>query len=103
LEKLTSIEKHKKHVKCLVSVISHNGEQPYGHIMGTDGSTGNFIHYLSKHNITHETSLQNNENVINKVWYVINNPVKKSQLDKKFVEIIVKDNQPLNIWNNEGF
>ena len=71
--------------------------------MGTDSNTGNFIHHLSKHNITHETSLQNNENVINKVWYVINNPVKKSQLDKKFVEIIVKDNKPLNIWNNEGF
>ncbi len=71
--------------------------------MGTDSNTGNFIHHLSKHNITHETSLQNNENIINKARYMINNPVRKSQLDKKFVRIIVKDNQPLSIRNNEGF
>jgi len=71
--------------------------------MGTDSNTGNFIHHLSKHNITRETSLQNNENIINKAQYIINNPIRKSQLDKKFVGIIIKDNQLLSIQNDEGF
>ncbi len=103
LEKLTPIRKHKKCVKCLIPVISHNGKQPCEYIIGTNGSTGNFIYHLSKHNITCEMLLQNNENVINKAWYMINNPDRKSQLDKKFVRIIVKDNQPLSIWNDKGF
>src|SRR5438128_718982 len=34
---------------------------------------------------------------------MINNPVRKNRLDKKFVGIIVKDNQPLSINNDEGF
>ena len=51
--------------------------------MGTDGSTGNFITYLTKHCIMRDADFsQINENTqhIN-----MNNPVRKNQLDKKFV------------------
>ena len=101
LEKLTPSEKYKKRVKCLVPVISRDGEQPCRHIMGSDGSTGNFIFHLAKHNITRNTELpQNIENTVkSKFLYTTNNPVRKGRLDKKFV----KDNQLLSIWDNEGF
>jgi len=97
LEKLSPSEKYKKRARCLVPVIGLNREQPCGHIMGTDGSTGNFIHHLAKHRITRST----NPLQINETYNITIN--KKNKLDKKFVEIIIKDNQPLNIRNDEGF
>jgi hypothetical protein len=106
LEKLTPSDKYKRRVRCLVSVTGHDGEQPCGHIMGSDGSTGNFIHHLVKHNITRDTEVtQNNENtaIKSKSSSMANNPVRKSRLDKKFVGIVVKDNQPLSIRDDEGF
>ena len=33
----------------------------------------------------------------------MNNPVRKNRLDKRFVRIVVKDNQPLSIRDDEGF
>ena len=73
--------------------------------MESNSNTRNFIFYLSKYNITRDTELsQNIENTIkSKSSYTTNNPVRKSQLDKKFVGIVVKDNQPLSIRDDEGF
>ena len=61
LEKLPPTERYKKRVKCLVKISG----QSCGHIMGSDGSTGNFIFHLAKHSITRDSDLsqQNNENV----------------------------------------
>src|SRR6266498_1129170 len=104
LEKLSPSGKYKKRVKCLVPVTGLRGEQPCGHVMGTDGSTGNFIHHLAKHRITRDTELsKDNVENIEKARYSITNPVRKNRLDKKFVGIIVKDNQPLSIRDDEGF
>ena len=69
--------------------------------MGTDGSTGNFIMHLTKHHITRDADFsQINENTQH---IDMNNPVRKNQLDKKFVGIVVKDNEPLSIRNDKGF
>jgi hypothetical protein len=98
LEKLPPSAKYKRRAKCLVLV----NNQLCGHIMGSDGSTGNFINHLAaKHNITRDTnlSLQNNED--NNEYEDMNN-IKKNRLDEKFVGIIIKDNQPLSIRNDEG-
>ena len=57
LEKLPPSERHKKRVRCLVLV---SADQVCGHIMGTDGSTGNFIQHLAKHHITRDTDLSQN-------------------------------------------
>ncbi|CAG8773132.1 16355_t:CDS:2, partial [Funneliformis caledonium] len=96
LEKLPSTEKYKKRVKCLVKISG----QPCGHIMGSDGSTGNFIFHLAKHRITRDSDLsQNNENVDE----TQNISAKKNRLDRKFVGIIIKDDQPISIRNDEGF
>lgn len=104
LEKLSPSGKYKKRVKCLVPVIGLCGEQPCGHIMGTDGSTGNFINHLAKHRITRNTELsKDNTESIEKARYSISNPVRKNRLDKKFVGVIIKDNQPLSIRDDEGF
>jgi hypothetical protein len=60
LEKLPPTEKYKKRVKCLVKISG----QTCGHIMGSDGSTGNFIFHLAKHRITRDGDpSQNIENV----------------------------------------
>lgn len=69
--------------------------------MGSDGSTGNFIYHLSKHRITHDTEL--NAESIGKARDMANNPIRKTRLDNKFVGVIVKDNQPLSIRDDEGF
>ena len=72
--------------------------------MGTDGSTGNFIHHLTKHRITRDSELsKDNAESIDKARGMIDNPVRKNRLDEKFVGIIVKDNQPLSIRDDEGF
>jgi hypothetical protein len=72
--------------------------------MGTDGSTGNFIHHLTKHRITRDSELsKDNAESIDKARGMINNPVRKNRLDEKFVGIIVKDNQPLSICDDKGF
>ncbi|CAB4474624.1 hypothetical protein RhiirA1_502948 [Rhizophagus irregularis] len=101
LEKLSPLEKHKKRARCLVPVIGPEGyEQPCGHVMGTDGSTGNFIYHLTKHRITHDT-VERSQDIqnYNGIQYKManDNPVKKDRLDKKYVGIIIKDNQPLSI------
>src|SRR2546421_5160837 len=60
LEKLPPTERYKRRVKCLVKTSG----QSCDHIMGSDGSTGNFIYHLTKHRITRDADLsQNNENV----------------------------------------
>ena len=89
-------EKHKRRVKCLVKTSG----QPCKHVIGSDSSTGNFIHHLSKYRIICKADLsQNNKNIEE----AQSDPTKKDQLDKKFVGIIIKDDQPLSIRNDEGF
>ena len=68
--------------------------------MGSDGSTGNFIFHLAKHRIMRDADLsqQINENVEKE-----SDCARKNRLDKKFVGIIIKDDQPLSIRNDEGF
>ncbi|CAG8762985.1 8073_t:CDS:1, partial [Funneliformis caledonium] len=96
LEKLPSTEKYKKRVKCFVKISG----QPCGHIMKSDGSTRNFIFHLAKHHITRDSNLsQNNKNVDE----TQNISAKKNQLDRKFVGIIIKDDQLISIRNDEGF
>ncbi|CAB4374047.1 unnamed protein product [Rhizophagus irregularis] len=68
--------------------------------MGTDGSTGNFIYHLTKHRITRNTVKRSQDiQNYNEIQYKManDNPVKKDRLDKKYVGIIIKDNQPLSI------
>jgi len=96
LEKLPPTEKYKKRVKCLVKISGI----PCGHIMGSDGSTGNFIYHLAKHRITRNTDLSQNDENAEKTQ---SDSVKKNRLDKKFVGIIIKDDQPLSIKSDEGF
>ena len=95
LEKLSPTEKYKKRVRCLVKVSG----QPCGHIMGSDGSTGNFIFHLAKHRITRDADLSQIDVNVEKESYC----ARKNRLDKKFVGIIIKDDQPLSIRNDEGF
>jgi hypothetical protein len=72
--------------------------------MGTDGSTENFIYHLTKHGITRNNQNHENIKIMSKNQRSdYNNPVRKDQLDKKFVGIVVKDNQPLSIRDDEGF
>ncbi|CAG8698730.1 13560_t:CDS:2, partial [Funneliformis caledonium] len=54
-----------------------------------------------KYCITRDSDLsqQNNENVKE----TQNISAKKNRFDKKFVRIIIKDNQPIRIRNDEGF
>lgn len=96
LEKLPPTEKYKKRVKCLVKISG----KTCGHIMGSDGSTGNFIYHLSKHRITRGTDLSQNDENAGKTRPDSSN---KNRLDKKFLGIIIKDDQPLSIRNDEGF
>ncbi|CAB4418984.1 unnamed protein product [Rhizophagus irregularis] len=97
LEKLPPTEKYKKRVKCLVKISG----QLCGHIMGSDGSTGNFIFHLAKHRVTRDTDLsQNNKE---NVESPLNDSSKKNRLDNKFIGIIIKDDQPLSIKSDEGF
>ena len=62
------IEQYKRVVKCLVQVQRKNGEEPCGHFMGSDNSTGNFIAHLASHRITEEShkrrmsEIRNNNN-----------------------------------------
>jgi hypothetical protein len=101
LEKLSPSVKYKKRVKCLVPI---TGSQSCGHIMGSDGSTGNFIYHLAKHNITRDTEItEDNAESIDRARHMASSSVRKNQLDNKFVGIIVKDNQPLSIRDDEGF
>ena len=96
LERLPPTEKYKRRVKCLVKTSTGY----CGHIMGSDGSTGNFIYHLAKHRITREADLSQSDESGEKTQ---NYSVKKDRLDRKFVGIIIKDEQPLSIRSDEGF
>ena len=79
LEKLSPSEKYKKRAKCLVPVIGLRGEQLCGYVMGTDSSTGNFIQHLAKHCIIRDIELsKDNAESIEKMRYIISNPVRKN-------------------------
>ncbi|CAB4492303.1 unnamed protein product [Rhizophagus irregularis] len=79
--------------------------------MGSDNSTGNFIAHLATHRITEEShkrkmnEVQNNGQLSQlRIDEIIrNNPDIKNNRDRKFVGILIKDNRPISICNDEGF
>jgi hypothetical protein len=105
------IGQFKRIVRCLVQVQRKNGAEPCGHFMGSDNSTGNFITHLTTHRITEEShkrkmiEIRNNGQVSQlRIDEIIrNNPNIKSNRDRKFVGILIKDNRPISICNDEGF
>jgi len=104
-------EQYKRIVKCLVQVSRKNGPEPCGHFMGSDNSTGNFIVHLATHRVTEEShkrkmnEIRNNSQLSQpRIDEIIrNNPDIKNYRDRKFVGILVKDNRPISICNDEGF
>jgi hypothetical protein len=104
------IGQYKRVVKCLVQVQKKNGVEPCGHFMGSDNSTGNFIAHLATHRITEEShrrkmnEAQNNQVSQPRIDEIIrNNPNIKNNRDRRFVGILIKDNRPISICNDEGF
>ncbi|CAG8499264.1 17978_t:CDS:2 [Funneliformis caledonium] len=89
----------------------HNSAEPCGHFLGSDNSTGNFIVHLTTHQITEESherkmnEIRNNNQVSQpRIDETIqDNPNIKSNRDRKFVRILIKDNRPISICNDEGF
>ena len=79
--------------------------------MGSDNSTGNFIVHLATHRITGKSHKRKMDEIRNnsqlsqpRIDEIIrNNPDIKSCRDRKFVGILVKDNRPISICNDEGF
>jgi hypothetical protein len=79
--------------------------------MGSDNSTGNFIVHLATHRITEESHKRrmseiqtNNQLSQPRIDEIIrNNPDIKNSQDRKFVGILIKDNRPISICNDEGF
>ncbi len=104
-------EQYKRIVRCLVQVQRKNGVEPCGHFMGSDNSTGNFIVHLATHRITEESHKRrmseiqaNNQLSQPRIDEIIrNNPDIKNCQDRKFVGILIKDNRPISIGNDEGF
>ena len=105
------VGQYKRIVRCLVQVQRKNSTKLYGYFMGSNNSISNFIVHLATYWITEEShkrkmnEVQNNDQVSQlcideMIW---NNPNIKSNRDWKFVEILIKDNWPISICNNEGF
>ncbi len=102
---------YKRVVRCLVQVQRKNGAEPCGHFMGSDNSTGNFIVHLATHRITEESHKRKINEVRNNSQMsqpridemIRNNPNIKSNRDRKFVGILIKDNRPISICHDEGF
>ncbi|GBC31457.2 zinc finger BED domain-containing protein 1-like [Rhizophagus irregularis DAOM 181602=DAOM 197198] len=110
-EQYEPTEQYRRIVKCLVQVQQKNGVEPCSHFMGSDNSTGNFIVHLSTHRITEESHRRrmseirnNNQLSQTRIDEIIrNNPDIKNSRDRKFVGILIKDNRPISICNDEGF
>ena len=97
-------------MRCLVQIQKKNGTESCGHFMGSDNSTGNFIAHLATHRITEEShkrrinEVRNNQISQPRIDEIIrNNPSIKSNRDRKFVGILIKDNRPISICYDEGF
>ena len=79
--------------------------------MGSDNSTGNFIVHLATHWITEKShkrrmsEIQTNNQLsqphIDEI--IQNNPDIKNCQNRKFVGILIKDNRPISICNDESF
>ncbi|CAB4482262.1 unnamed protein product [Rhizophagus irregularis] len=110
-EQYEPTEQYRRIVKCLVQVQQKNGVESCSHFMGSDNSTGNFIVHLSTHRITEESHRRrmseirnNNQLSQTRIDEIIrNNPDIKNSRDRKFVGILIKDNRPISICNDEGF
>ncbi|CAG8557064.1 12796_t:CDS:2 [Racocetra fulgida] len=95
-------------VSCLVEVNKNHKNELCGHIMGSvDSSTGNYIRHLAtRHGITESSHKkktkkpQSSQLKIDQIIY--SNPEHKRRKDQKFVELLIKDQQPISIQNDEG-
>ncbi|RIB21592.1 hypothetical protein C2G38_2176182 [Gigaspora rosea] len=102
-QRYEAVPLYKTIVSCLVEVHKNNKSELYGHFMrSVDSSTGNYIGHLAiRHGITessHNKKIKQplfSQLQIDKIIY--SNPERKRRLDQKFVELLIKDQQPLNI------
>ncbi|CAB4441002.1 unnamed protein product [Rhizophagus irregularis] len=100
--------KHKKG-SCNVEIITNKGVKVCGHIINTDGSTGNFWYHLEAHHGILRSEKENNNNPVQskidaafkKQW--AKNPKRKQECDEALAEFLVDDMQPLYTLKSEGF
>lgn len=80
-----------------------------GHIINTDGSTGNFWSHLETHHGILRSDKRKSNNTIQpkidamfqKQW--AKNPKRKQECDEAVTEFLIDDMQPLYTLKNEGF
>lgn len=100
--------KHKKGT-CNVEIRTSKDVKICGHIINTDGSTGNFwTHLESHHGILRSEKESSNsptqtkiDAMFQKQW--AKNPKRKQECDEALTEFLIDDMQPLYILKNEGF
>jgi hypothetical protein len=100
--------KHKKG-SCNVEIKTSKDVKICGHIINTDGSTGNFWSHLENHHgilrsdkkRSNNTTQQKIDAMFQKQW--AKNPKRKQECDEALAEFLVDDMQPLYILKNEGF
>ncbi|CAG8616736.1 13012_t:CDS:2, partial [Cetraspora pellucida] len=80
-----------KEINCLVEVYKNKKSELCGHLMGSVDKSSH--HKKIKQPLS--SQLQ-----IDKIIY--NHPEHKCRLDQRFVELLIKDQQPINIRNDEG-
>ena len=100
--------KHKKG-SCNVEIKTSKDVKTCGHVINTDGSTGNFWSHLETHHGILRSEKRKNNNPIQlkidamfqKQW--AKNPKRKQECDEALTEFLTDDMQPLYILKNEGF
>lgn len=101
--------KHKKG-SCNVEIKTSKGAHICGHIINTDGSTGNFwTHLEARHSIVrpdkqgcdNATTQPKIDAMFQKQW--AKSPKRKQECDEALVEFFIDDMQPLYILESKGF
>ncbi|CAG8832112.1 20047_t:CDS:1, partial [Cetraspora pellucida] len=101
------VSPYKSIVSCLVEVYKNKKSKLCGHLMrSVDSLTENYIRHLAtQHGITESShnkkikQLLSSQLQIDKIIY--NHLERKRHLDQRFVELLIKDQQPINIRNDE--
>ncbi|CAG8659829.1 7175_t:CDS:1, partial [Cetraspora pellucida] len=109
-QRYEAVPPYKTIASCLVKIYKSNTNEKElcGHIMGSvDSSTGNYIgHLATRHGITessHNEKTKKSQPLQLQIdQMVYNNPEYKRCKDQKFVEFLIKDQQPISIRNDEG-
>ncbi|GBC04852.1 hypothetical protein RclHR1_00590038 [Rhizophagus clarus] len=101
--------KHKKG-SCNVEIRTSKDVKICGHVINTDGSTGNFWSHLeANHGILRSEKENTSSNptqakvdvMFQKQWS--KNPKRKRECDEALTEFLIDDMQPLYVLKNEGF